>query len=160
MLICSVEEAEDLTTDMLGTGLVVVHDTLVGGKDDNTELTRGKDCIAEVLELVEGQIETRRDDTALVEAAVEVDDDLAGAGIIDDLELADVAVSLHHTQELDQDLGDRAEDNLFQKSKVRQDSLSSAKIGSFFDHCSQTEAPPVSLTLPTHTLILITKVHR
>ena len=151
MLTCSVEEAEDLTTDMLGTGLVVVHDTLVGGKDDNTELTRGKDSSAEVLELVEGQIETRRDDTALVEAAVEVDDDLAGAGIIDDLELADVAVSLHHAQELDQDLGDRAEDNLFQKSKVRQDSLSSAKNRQLLRPLL-TNRSPSSVSYAAHTL--------
>ena len=115
MLTCSVEEAEDLTTDMLGTGLVVVHDTLVGGKDDNTELTRGKDSSAEVLELVEGEIETGRDNTALVEAAVEVDNDLATAGIIDNLELVDVTVSLHHAEELDQHLGDGTEDDLFYK---------------------------------------------
>ena len=38
---CSVEEAEDLSSNMLGTGLVVVHDTLVGGKDDDAELTGG-----------------------------------------------------------------------------------------------------------------------
>ena len=54
----SVEEAEDLSSNMLGTGLVVVHDTLVGGKDDDTELTGGEDGVGEVLELLDGQIET------------------------------------------------------------------------------------------------------
>ena len=53
----SVEEAEDLATDVLGTGLVMVHDTLVGGQDNDTELTRGEHSVAEVLELVEGEIE-------------------------------------------------------------------------------------------------------
>ena len=55
---CSVEEAKDLSSNMLGTGLVVVHDTLVGGKDNNTELTGGEDGGGEVLELLEGQVET------------------------------------------------------------------------------------------------------
>ena len=108
----SVEETEDLATDVLGTGLVVVHDTLVGGQDDDTELTRGEHSVAEVLELVESEIETGRDDTALVEATVKVDDDLAIASIIDNLELVDVAVLLHDTEELDQDLRDGSEDNL------------------------------------------------
>ena len=108
----SVEEAEDLSTNVLGSGLVVVHDTLVGGKDENTELSGGEDGVAEVLELLEGKIETGGDDTALVEATVEVDNDLAGASIIDDLELVDVAVSLHDLKELNEDLGGGSQDNL------------------------------------------------
>ena len=110
----SVEEAEDLSSNMLGTGLVVVHDTLVGGKDDDTELTGGEDGGGEVLELLEGQIETGGDDTALVETTVEVDDDLAGTSIIDDLELVDVAVSLHDLEELNENLGSGSQDNLYE----------------------------------------------
>lgn len=98
---------------MLGTGLVVVHDALVGGEDDNTELTRGEHGVAEVLELVEGKIETGRDDATLVEATVQVNDDLASAGIIDNIEFVDVAVLLHDTEELDEDLGGGAKDNLY-----------------------------------------------
>ena len=115
----SVEETEDLATDMLGTSLVVVHDTLVGGEHENTELTGRKDSVGEVLELSEGQIETGRDDTALVEATVEVHNDLAIAGIIDDLEIVDVAVSLHDLEELDEHLRDGAEDNLNSVYDVR-----------------------------------------
>ena len=36
-------------------------------------------------------VETRRDDTALVDAADQVDDDLAGTVIVDDLEVTEVA---------------------------------------------------------------------
>jgi hypothetical protein len=54
----SVEEAEDLSSDMLGTSLVVVHDTLVGGEDEHAELTGWEDSVGEVLELFDGQIET------------------------------------------------------------------------------------------------------
>ena len=55
----SVEEAEDLSSNMLGTGLVVVHDTLVGGEYEYAELTGGQHSVGEVLELSESQIETR-----------------------------------------------------------------------------------------------------
>ena len=97
---------------MLGASLVVVHDTLVGGQNDNAELTGGKDGGGEVLEFLEGEVETGRDDTALVETTVEVHDDLAIASVIDDLELIDVAVLLHDLEELDEDLGGGTEDNL------------------------------------------------
>ena len=97
---------------MLGTGLVMVHDALVGGEDEHTELTRGKHGVSEVLELSERQIEARRDDTALVETTVQVDNDLAGARVIDDLELVDVAVLLHDLEELDEHLGDGSQNNL------------------------------------------------
>ena len=110
---CSVEETENLSTDMLGTSLVVVHDTLVGGEDNDSELTGGKHGVGEILELSKGKIETRRDDTAFVETAVKVDDDLAIASIVDDLELVDVAVSLHDLEEFDEDLGGGSKDNLY-----------------------------------------------
>ena len=113
----SVEEAEDFATDMLGTSLVVVHDALVGGQDDNTELTGGEDGVGEVLELAEGKIEAGGDDTALVQTTVEVDNDLAGASIVDDLELVDVAVLLHDLEEFDEDLGGGSKDNLYERMR-------------------------------------------
>ena len=108
----SVEEAEDFATDVLGTSLVVVHDALVSGQDDDTELAGGEHGVEEILELVQGQIEAGRDDAALVQATVQVDNDLATTGVVDDLELVDVAVLLHDLQELDEDLGGGSQDNL------------------------------------------------
>jgi hypothetical protein len=37
-----VEETEDLASNVLPPGLLVVHDTSRGGEDDETELTRGQ----------------------------------------------------------------------------------------------------------------------
>jgi len=108
----SVEVSEDLATDMLLTGLFVVHNTLVGGEHDETELTGGEDGGGEVLEVLELEIETGGDHTALVESSVELNNDLASAGIVDDLELVDVSMSLHDSEELDENLGDRSEENL------------------------------------------------
>ena len=109
---CSVEETEDLATDVLLTGLFVVHDADVRGQDDESELTGWQNVVAELLEVLELEVEAGGDNTALVEAAVEVDDDLAGAGIIDDLEVTNVSVLLHAAEESDEDLGDWSQDNL------------------------------------------------
>ena len=102
---------------MLSTGLFVVHDTLVGGKDNKSELTGGEDGGDEVLELLEGEIETGRDDTALVQTSVELNDDLSSSSIVDNFDLVDVSVLLHDAEELDEDLGDGAEHNL--KDRVK-----------------------------------------
>lgn len=86
-----VEEADDLAGDVLAAGLLLVHDTSRGGEDDVAELTGRKELDNPLLELSEADVVAGRDDTALVEAAVELDNDLAGAVVIDLLELADVA---------------------------------------------------------------------
>ena len=112
---CSVEETEDFATDMLGTSLVVVHDALVGSEDEDTELTRGKHGVGEVFEFAEGEIETGRDDTAFVEATVEVDNNLARASVINDLKLVDVAMLLHNLEELDKDLGCGPKNHLYHR---------------------------------------------
>lgn len=97
---------------MLSTGLLVVHDTGRGGEDDVAELTGRQQLDNPLLELGETDVVAGRDDTSLVETAVELDDDLAGAVVIDLLELANVAVTLHDLEELDNDLGAGADQNL------------------------------------------------
>jgi hypothetical protein len=59
--------------------------------DDDTEGTSGEQQVDPRFDLVGLDVETRGDDTRLVETAVQLDDDLARAVVIDDLELADVA---------------------------------------------------------------------
>jgi hypothetical protein len=76
---------------VLAASLLVVHDTSGGGQDDVAELTGGKELGSPLLEVTELDGVAGVDDTALVEAAVQLDDDLAGAVVINLLELADVA---------------------------------------------------------------------
>lgn len=76
---------------MLPPGLLVVHDTSRGGEDNVTELTRGQQLDDPLLHVAELDVVAGRDDTGLVDAAVELDDDLAVAVVVDLLELADVA---------------------------------------------------------------------
>lgn len=91
----SVEETKNFTTDLLLTGLFVVHNTLVGGQNDETELTGGEDRVGEVFEVLELQVKAGGDDTAFVETTVQVNNDLASAGIVNDGELVDVTLLLH-----------------------------------------------------------------
>ena len=108
----SVEETENLTTDVLLSGLDVVDDTLVGSEDDETELSGWENLINELLEILELEVESWGDDTALVKSTVKVDDDLAGSGIVNDLEFVDVTVLLHKSKELDDNLGHWSEEDL------------------------------------------------
>jgi hypothetical protein len=86
-----VEETENLSSNVLPAGLLVVHDTSRGGEDDVTELTRGQQLDNPLLHVAELDVVAGRDDTSLVDAAVKLDDDLAVAVVVDLLELANVA---------------------------------------------------------------------
>ena len=95
-----VEEANDLAGDVLAAGLLVVHDASGGGEDDVAELTGGEELDNPLLELAETDVVAGGDDTALVEAAVELDDDLAVTVVIDLLELANVACRDRRVREM------------------------------------------------------------
>lgn len=86
-----VEEANDLASNVLASGLLVVHNTGRGGEDDVAELTGREQLDNPLLELGETDVVAGRDDTGLVETAVELDNDLAGSVVVNLLELADVA---------------------------------------------------------------------
>lgn len=97
---------------MLSSGLLVVHDTSRGGKDNVTELTGGEEVGDPLLNIANSDVETGRDDTGLVKTTVELDNDLTRAVVIDVLKLINVTVSLHDGQELDDDLGGGSDENL------------------------------------------------
>ena len=101
---------------MLGSCLDVVHNTLVGGEHDVAELSGWKDLVNKLLEVLQLKVESWRDDTALVESSVQVDDNLSISGIINNLEGVNVTMLLHDSQELDNDLGDWSDHNLFVKN--------------------------------------------
>lgn len=86
-----VEETEELASNVLATSLLVVHDTSRGGQDEVTKLTRGQELGGPGLEVTELNGVAGVDDTALVQTAVELDDDLARAVVVNFLELANVA---------------------------------------------------------------------
>ena len=108
----SVEESENLSSDMLLSGLEMVDNTLVGGEDDETELSGWENLWDKLLEVLELEVESWGDDTALVQSSVKVNDDLAGSGVVNNLELVDVTMLLHESEELDDNLGDWSKENL------------------------------------------------
>ena len=89
---------------MLSSGLLVTHDSGGGGKDEVSELTGWKKSVGVLLQVVKTDVESWRDDGGLVETSGEVDDDLSGAVVVDDLELSDVSVLHHDGQEANDDL--------------------------------------------------------
>lgn len=86
-----VEETEELASNVLATSLLVVHDTSGGGQNEVTELTRGEELGGPGLEVTELNGVAGVDNTTLVQTAVELDDDLAGAVVVNLLEFTDVA---------------------------------------------------------------------
>ena len=107
-----VEVAEELATNVTVLGLNVVHDTGGGGEHEVAKLTRGKDVADPLIETVDGNIEARRDHTALVDAAKKSHDDLAVAVVVDNLVLTDVAVLLHDVEEAKDNLAGGADHHL------------------------------------------------
>jgi len=107
-----VEHTKDLATSVLATSFLMVHDTSRGGQDNITELTGGKQVGGPLLQIGKLDVETGRDNTALVDTTKELDNDLAGTVIINFLELANITVLLHDRKELDNDLGGRTDKNL------------------------------------------------
>lgn len=100
-----VNETQDLTGNVLSSGLLVVHNTSRGGQDDVTKLSGGQQVVSPSLNVTNLHVESGGDDATLVQSTVQLNDDLARSVIVDVLELTDVTMLLHDGQELDDDLG-------------------------------------------------------
>ena len=84
-------QSNDLSRDVLSAGLLVVHDSGRGGQHNVTELTGRKELDDPVLHIGETDVVSWGDTSSLVDASIELDDDLAGTVIINLLKLANVA---------------------------------------------------------------------
>jgi hypothetical protein len=67
------------------------HNTIGGTQNNLTELPGWQKVDNPLLNFTHGDVKTGGDDTALVQAAIEFDDDLLGAVIIDDFKFSNVA---------------------------------------------------------------------
>ena len=86
------------------SGLVMSEDALVGGEDEMSELPGWQDVVGPLLKIADEDIVARRDDSTLVDAANQLDHNLLGSVVIDDLKLSNVVVFLHNLQEFEEDL--------------------------------------------------------
>lgn len=86
-----IEVAKDLASNVFPASLLVVHNTSRGSEHHVTERAGGQHVGDPALDLVQGNAEAGRNHTALVQTAVELDDDLASTVVVDDLKVTDVA---------------------------------------------------------------------
>eukprot|EP00512_Aurantiochytrium_limacinum_P006350 CAMPEP_0171519688 /NCGR_PEP_ID=MMETSP0959-20130129/6037_1 /TAXON_ID=87120 /ORGANISM="Aurantiochytrium limacinum, Strain ATCCMYA-1381" /LENGTH=183 /DNA_ID=CAMNT_0012059149 /DNA_START=649 /DNA_END=1201 /DNA_ORIENTATION=- len=118
-MVQSVEEAKDLASGVLSASLLVVHDTSGGRQNNVAELTGGEEVTHPLLDIANLDVKAGADNTALVQAAGQLNNNLARAVVVDHLELADVAVGLHGLEELDKDLGAGAKEHLLLTALLR-----------------------------------------
>lgn len=76
------------------------------------ELSGGKNVVGPLFEIGEENIVSGRNDSAFVDSSDKFDNNLFASVIINDLKLTDVVVLLHDTEEFNEDLGDRLQENL------------------------------------------------
>ena len=57
---------------MLSLGLLVIHDAEGSGEDDLAKLSGGKNVVDELLEVADLEVVSGRDNTALVQSAVQL----------------------------------------------------------------------------------------
>ena len=87
----SIEETKNFASVVLSSRFLMIHDTRARRQNDVPKLTRRQQLHNPLLDIAELHVETRRDDASLVESAVELDDYLAVAVVVDFFEFADVA---------------------------------------------------------------------
>lgn len=86
-----IHETKNLARNVLPTGLLVVHNTSRGGQDNVTELTGRQQIGDPVLNIVDLDVEAGRDNTNLIETAIQENGDLSGTMVVDELEIVNVA---------------------------------------------------------------------
>jgi len=72
-----VEKSNDLPSYVLPSRFFMVHDSSRGCENDIAELTRGQELDNPLLEVREADVIARGDDTSLVEAAIQLNNNLA-----------------------------------------------------------------------------------
>jgi hypothetical protein len=72
----------------------VGHDTLTGTNENVSELTAGQQINGPLLEFTVFDIESRRDDTALIETSSQFNDNLSSSVIVNNFEFTNVSCSL------------------------------------------------------------------
>ena len=81
---------------MLSLGFFVIHNTVGGGEDDISELSGWEDVVDELLEILDLEIVSGGDDSALVQSAVQLNNDLACSLVVNDFELIDVTYTTQY----------------------------------------------------------------
>jgi hypothetical protein len=89
--IALVKESQYFASSLFASGLLVGHDTVGGRQEYVAELTRGQEVDNPLFQLVELDVKAGTNDTALVETAIELNDNFVGPVVVDDFEFSNVA---------------------------------------------------------------------
>lgn len=83
-------QSNNLARDVLSPSLLVVHDTSRGCEDNVSELTRREKFNNPLLHIRKANVVPWRDTSGLVDASIQLDDNLARTVIIDFLKFANI----------------------------------------------------------------------
>lgn len=72
-----IKESKDFSSSLLPSSLLVVHYSESSGEDNVSETTRRKNVLYPLLYILDGNIEARGEDAALVDASDQLDNDLS-----------------------------------------------------------------------------------
>jgi hypothetical protein len=86
-----VEEAQYFPSSLFASGFFMSQDTECGRQKNVTELTTGEQIHNPFLDFAIFDVEARGNNTTLVEASGQFNDNLAGSVIVDDLEFTNVS---------------------------------------------------------------------
>jgi hypothetical protein len=87
----SVEETKDLSSSLLSPSFLMGHDSVGGRDQDMSELTRWEEVYNPLLNFIDANVESRRDNSALVETSIEFYNNFVGTVIIDNFEFTNVS---------------------------------------------------------------------
>jgi hypothetical protein len=90
---------EECDQSHLPASLFVIHDTAGSGQDDVAERTGRQKQIDPVFNIANGAVESRRHDSSLVDAAIELNDNFARSVVVNLFELVDVTFRQSQRQE-------------------------------------------------------------
>lgn len=96
-----VEEAQNFSTSVLSPGLLMVHDSIRRRQHDVAELARRQQVSNPLLDLIDADIKSGRNNPALVKPTDKIDHDLPSSVVINELEFANIPMGLHDLQEFD-----------------------------------------------------------
>ena len=108
----SIEESNNFATNVSFSALLMGEDALGGAQDQVSELSGWQNAAGPLLEFRQKDVVSGRNDSAFVDSADQFDDYLFASVVVDDLELSDVVVLLHDSEELDEHFGDWSQDDL------------------------------------------------
>jgi hypothetical protein len=86
-----VKKSEDLSCNMFSSSLLMIHNSSARSQHNISDASRGQELINPLLQIRKSDVEARGNDSTFIQTSIQLNDDLAGAVVIDFLKFANVA---------------------------------------------------------------------